>query len=135
MANKVKEMPNEPIIVISVLPPERGPEEAKEMLKVVTDFKHKIGGHVYRILDFSVLSEGISFSNLILAMGVELKQEGGINDEDVSTIYVGSSQWVVFGAKAFQEQPQYGKTNVVLVCESVEEALAFAREDIKKRGA
>jgi hypothetical protein len=133
MPLEVKELTNEPIIVLSVLPPEGGPTEAAEGGRIVTEFKKKVGKHVYRILDFSVLSEDISFSNLVTAMGAEMGMEGGIGDPEVSSIYVGSSQWVVFGAKAFQEQAQYGQTNVIHICGTVDEAIEFARADIESK--
>jgi hypothetical protein len=45
---------------------------------------------------------------------------------------VGFGEWVSFGVQAFQEQSQYGKTNILHICSSVDEAIAVARAEIAK---
>lgn len=126
---EVNELPDEHIIVFNMFSA-KGSDDVQKVLKQVADFKHKVGGHVYRIIDFTQVASSIAFSDLVQAMALEMNVEGGINDGEVSTIYVGSNEWIQFGAKAFQTQAQYGKTNVIHICGSTDEALAFARKTI-----
>lgn len=133
MSIEIKQLPNEPIIVLKVVPPPVVPDDTITVTKEAASFKKKVGGHIYRIVDFSAFSKNFSFADLIHGMAAELKVEGGINDMDVSSIFVGSDEWVVFGAKAFQEQDQYGPTNVKHICTTVEEAVEFARNDMKSK--
>lgn len=131
MSVELKELPNEPILVVLTHPPLRI-EDGPIASQAVVVFKKKLGGHVWRVIDFSELD--MTFSDAMLGMATEQGVEGGINDMDVSTIYIGSSEIVKFGVKAFQEQEQYGKTNVIGLFETVDEGIAFARADIKKHG-
>jgi hypothetical protein len=117
-------------IVVTAIPPPQFPDDVIKLAQEVVNFKKEAGGHVYRILDFTRLP--MSFSDLIMGMGADRNAEGGINDPEVSTIFVGSGEWVEFGVKAFREQAQYGQTNVKHICASVDEALAFVQEDRKK---
>lgn len=118
-------------LVVTALPPPQFPDDVINLAQEVVEFKKVAGGHVYRILDFTRLP--MSFSDLVMGMGADRNAEGGINDPDVSTIFVGSGEWVEFGVKAFREQAQYGQTNVKHICTSVDEALAFVLEDRKKQ--
>jgi hypothetical protein len=133
MSIQVKPLDNEPIIVMHIMPPSEIPGDVLGTIKACADFKRAKGGHVYKILDFTTLGEDLPFANLVNGMVFETKVEGGINDMDVSTIYVGSTEWVLFGAAAFKNQKQYGETNVVHICGTVEEAITFARNDITSK--
>ncbi|NLX09244.1 MAG: hypothetical protein GXY36_06275 [Chloroflexi bacterium] len=127
---EIKELPGEPIIVFHVRLPHVPQDDVSETLKTTAEFKQKMGGHIYRIVDLSLFN--LSFSDAMLGMAAERGAEGGVNDMEMSTIFVGSGEMVKFGAKAFQEQKQYGETNVVFVCSTVEEGIAFARAELAK---
>jgi len=75
----------------------------------------------------------VKFSDLVMAMASDMNPDGGINDPDVSTIYIGSGELLSFGAKAFQEQKQYGPTNIKALVATLDDAIAFARTDIASK--
>jgi hypothetical protein len=131
MTVEIKELPGEPIIVFYVRLPHTPEDDVRNSLEATAGFKKKIGGSVYRVVDLSAFN--LSFSEAMMGMAAERGAEGGVNDPEVSTVYVGSSEMVKFGAKAFREQAQYGKTNVVFVCSTVDEGIAFARAEIAKK--
>jgi hypothetical protein len=133
MSIQSRSLPDEPIIIVSVLNPIKIPDDVIASVQASAKFKQTEGRHIYRILDFTSLGQDLPFSTLVNGMVFELKADGGINDMDVSTIYVGSTEWVLFGARAFREQAQYGPTNVMHICGSVDEGIAIARADIEKK--
>lgn len=124
------ELPGEPIIVITVYPPLKVTDDAVGSFQHVVEFKRKTGGHVWRIIDFSRIN--MTFSEAVIGMASERDIEGGINDPDVSTIYVSSANIVKMGVKAFQEQAQYGKTNLIGLFGSLDEALNHLRANSKQ---
>jgi hypothetical protein len=132
MSTRAVKIDNKPIIVITIIPPPVVPDDVLSVAKYVTEFKREVKTHVYRILDFSVFGDDFTFTDLVQGMAAERGLEGGINDMEVSSIYVGSSQWVVFGADAFQKQSQYGQTNVVHIAATVDEAIEYARAEVEK---
>jgi hypothetical protein len=129
MSIAITRLSDDKTILIAVFPPPRIPDDVTNLAQEVVNFKKAVGGHIYRVLDFTKLP--MSFSDLVMGMGSDRNAEGGINDPDVSTVFVGSGEWVEFGVKAFREQAQYGQTNVKHICASVDEALAFVRADKK----
>jgi hypothetical protein len=130
MTVEVKEVPNEPIILFSVVLPHTPEDDVRAATQGTTEFKKKWGGHVYRVVDLSHFE--LNFSQAMMGMAAERGLEGGVNDLEISTIYIGSGEWVTFGVKAFQEQAQYGQTNVIHICSTVDEGLAFARAHIEQ---
>ena len=132
MSIKTTNLPGEPILIISMVQPLKTSDEA-DVNQASAEFKNAEGQHIYRILDFKSLGGDVPFSEMMSGMAQGLNAEGGVNDPDVSTIVVGSTEWVVFGAKAIQDQAQYGQTNVVHLCGSVDEGIEFARAAIKRK--
>lgn len=131
MTLQVQELPSESIIVCTVGLPHTPEEDVRGSLQATIEFKQKMGGQVYRIVDLSQFD--LSFSEAMMGMNAERGHEGGVSDNQVYTIYVGSGEWVQFGVKAFQEQEQYGATkNVLHICSTVDEALSFAREHMNQ---
>jgi hypothetical protein len=130
MSIQTRHLPNEPIIVVSIMNPVKIPDDVIASVQAAAEFKRERGTHIYRVIDFTTLGEDLPFSSLVNGMVFELKAEGGINDKDVSTIYVGSTEWVLFGAAAFKNQQQYGETNVLHICGSEEEGIEHARKVI-----
>jgi hypothetical protein len=131
MSIETTHLPEDYTILVTIIPPPKFPDDVINLSQEVVSFKKAVGGHIYRILDFTKLP--MTFSDLVMGMGSDRNTEGGINDPDVSTIFIGSGEWVEFGVKAFREQAQYGETNVKHVCISVDEALAFVRADRKEK--
>ena len=129
MSTEVKQMPDEHAILVTLIPPPIIPKDTIDLHQAVSSFKKQIGGHVYRIVDLTKLP--VTFSDLVIAMASDMNSDGGVNDSDVTTVYIGSGELLAFGAKAFQEQKQYGTTNVKAVVATLDEALAFIRADRK----
>ncbi len=129
MSIDITRMPDEHAILIKLLPPPLFPKDTTDLHQAGAGFKKEIGGHVYRIVDLTKMP--VKFSDLVMAMASDMNPDGGINDVDVTTVYIGSGELIAFGAKAFQEQKQYGQTNVKAVVASVDDALAFVRKDRK----
>ncbi len=131
MTVEIKELTGEPIIVCAIRLPHTPQDDVRMSQEAVSAFKKKMDGHVYRIIDLSQFN--LSFSDAVMGMAADRNEDGGVNDPTISSIYVGSSEMVKFGAKAFQEQDQYGKTNVVHVCSTVDEGIAYARAELQKQ--
>jgi len=75
----------------------------------------------------------MSFGDLVIAMSNQSqKSPGALADPRLNTLIVGSSEMAKFAVTAFQQE-QYGKLNFRLFT-SVDEALTYAREELKKRG-
>jgi hypothetical protein len=53
------------------------------------------------------------------------KGPGGIDDPDVTTIFIGTHAMVKLGVNAFKEQKRYGAVNPIEFVTSVDEALAL----------
>lgn len=123
-----KEFPDERMILCTLGLPHSPQQDVSETLEYVAQYKKKVGVPVYRVVDMTQFP--LTFSEAMMGMGAELNHEGGVNDPDVRTVYVGTGEWVQFGVKAFNEQAQYGKTYILDICSSVEEGLASARADI-----
>lgn len=133
MSIKKTALPGEPILIISMVPPLNVSDEAATT-QASAEFKRAEDRHIYRILDFKSLGGDVTFSELVSGMAQGLNEEGGVNDPDISTVVVGSTKWVVFGAEAIRNQAQYGQTNIVHLCGSVEEGIEFARASIEREG-
>jgi hypothetical protein len=131
MTVTIRELPNEPIIVFELHLPHTPEEDVTSSQKATSAFKKKMNQHIYRVVDMSFFN--LSFTDAMMGMAADMNTDGGVNDPNVSTIYVGSGDMVKFGAKAFQEQTQYGKTNVVFVCSTIDEGITFARAEIQKK--
>jgi hypothetical protein len=127
----IKELENEPIIIIDLKLPHEPEVDVKASQEAATAFKKKRNQHIYRIIDMSFFN--LSFTEAMMGMAADMNAEGGVNDKDISTIYVGSSDMVKMGATAVQQQSQYGATNVVCICSTVDEGIAFARADLQKK--
>jgi hypothetical protein len=133
MSIKVTKIPQDAIIVCSIVPPVKLPGDVLDCLKETVQFKKEVNKHVYRIVSFIELGQDLPFGELVQGMGIEIKAEGGINDMEISSIYVGSTEWVVFGADAYRNQSQYGEVNVIHICSSVDEAIEVARKHMKSK--
>lgn len=112
-----------------MVPPPVFPQDMLDLHKAVSDFKKEMGTHIYRVVDISAMPSTLGMT--IEAMAADMNPDGGVNDMGITSIYIGSGEWVKFGAKAFQEQQQYGPTNVKAVVSTVDEAMAFIRADRK----
>ena len=131
MSIETKVLPNEPVIIISVTPPIKTPDDAVALYSEVVKFKRDAGVKpVYRVLDFSRAQ--LHFSDMMVGMAAERGQEGGYSDPEVRTVFVGTDEMVEFGVKALQNQTQYSAANIVGMFTSVDDAVAFVRQHLVK---
>ncbi len=126
MAVNVQRLPNEPIVVITMIPPVNPMQDAPRASQEAFKLKQECGGHVYRILDFSQVK--LTFSDLVMGMAEDSHQPGGMADKDVTTVFIGSGELVAFGVKSFAEQKQYGLVNPTQLFTSLDAALADIRQ-------
>jgi hypothetical protein len=99
-------------------------------LNAVASFKHEKGGHVYRCIN--ILDIELNFGDMVSAMGLERGREGGADDKDVTTVFVAKTDIAKLGTSSLRDQSQYGQADVHMF-NTVDEALDFVRDDIKKR--
>ncbi len=133
MTTEIRILPNEPIIIFKMMPPPKMPDDVVAVHSNTAKLKHETGLHVYRITDFTPYGDSLPFSSMVQGMAEELHVEGGINDMEVSSIYIVSGKIASLGVDAFRNQPQYGKTNILQVCANVDEAIGYARADIASK--
>jgi hypothetical protein len=99
-------------------------KDALDSMQAAIELKKEFPGKkVYRVIDFS---HGIDFSGMMICMAAEAGKEGGANDPEVETYFVGSSELVELGVKALQEQEQYGTAPNVHLFLSLDEAVNLA---------
>lgn len=136
MAVTYEKLPNEAITIITVsgsvdegflLP---GPDEMdREILGIVEETP----GHDYLIIDINDVQ--MSFSELVMVLGGvrrEIKEMGGgaFVHTNITYLFVGSDDMAELAVKALG-QDQYGHIEALLF-PTVNEALAFAREQIRQ---
>ncbi|MBN1564675.1 MAG: hypothetical protein JXA10_12590 [Anaerolineae bacterium] len=126
MATEVTRVPGLPVVIIDNLPPIKVPDDQMVASTEAAKLKRELGRPVYRIIGVTKID--LTFSDMVMAMGVDRDQEGGVGDDDVTTIFVGSGELVKMGTNALAEQDQYGGKGKVFMFTTQEEALAFVRE-------
>lgn len=118
-------------ILLAVAAPPLEAEDALEIMAEATEMKKQFPGQkIYRVMDFT---QGIDFSGMMVCMATEKDHEGGANDPDIETYFVGSSELIALGVKALKEQEQYGVAPNVHLFLSVDEALQLATDQCKSK--
>lgn len=112
-----------PILIGLCSPPLSAEDALANMAAAVELKKQYPGNKIYRVTDFS---QGIDFSGMMICMATEKDREGGANDPDIETYFVGSSELVALGVQALKEQEQYGTPPNVHLFTSRDEALNLA---------
>jgi hypothetical protein len=124
-------IPDEPILIIEMFTPADPIKDGIAQLQAAVDFKKKVGGRIVKVLDFTHAE--VKFSDMIQAMAAEKGQPGGVNDPDISTVFVALGDMAQIGVEALKEQDQYGDIrNVIGLFQTREEALAAGRAEIAK---
>jgi len=125
-----KRLPNEPILIIKLYKDYVVGRDTAEMLSTVNGQIGADESGLYSIYDLTEMK--MTFGDLVMALSNQAqKAPGAMADPRVTTVIVGSSELVKFGAQAFQQE-QYGNLKFPLY-ESVDEALKYAREQLAKR--
>lgn len=131
MPLKIQSLPDEPILIIEMFTPADPFKDGEAELKATIDFKKKIGGHVFRVLDFTHAE--IKFGDMMQGMAAEKGKEGGINDPDVSTVFVAQGDMAQLGVEALREQKQYGDfRNVIGLFPTRDAAIAAIHAEMVK---
>ncbi|HEX3049029.1 MAG TPA: hypothetical protein VHP83_00120 [Aggregatilineaceae bacterium] len=129
MGLRIEELTPEPIIIITGLDPVSR-DDPLAVLAAVSRFKRLVSRHIYRIIDLTYLT--FDFDYVIYGM-VKDTGEGGIDDPNVTTIYVGTHELVQYGVDLFKkENARFGDTHSIFLFSSREEALAYARGEINE---
>lgn len=132
MPLKIHPMPDEAILIIEMFTPADPVKDGIAQLQAAVDFKQKVGGHIIKILDFTHAE--VKFSDMMQGMASEKGLPGGINDPDLSTIFVIQGDIPQLGVEALKEQDQYGEVrNVIGHFQTRDEALVAARAEMAKR--
>lgn len=129
MSIRTQRLQDLPAILLDIQEPFDPKEDVTRSAQEAARLQQELDRPIYRIIDLSKVD--MEFSEMIVAMGNERKQAGGSSDPNITTCFVGSSDVVRMGTKALAEQDQYGKGKVSLFT-SVNEAIAFIREDIRR---
>jgi hypothetical protein len=104
-------VPSVPVLIVTGKAPLEEEDAKQTMQQVIALKKQFPGKKIYRLMDFTA---GIDFSGMIMCMAAERGQEGGANDPDVMSFFVGSHALVELGVQALKDQPQYGQPTVFL---------------------
>ena len=130
MAFKVEKVPNEPIVISTISNPYDAMVDsagiAQELLQILSETSDTI----YYVADMSNLN--VSFSELTVGLAHAFRTPGSpYANPRLKTLPVGSAGMIKFGVEAASQQSNYGKQQIQLYA-SVDEALAFARDEIAK---
>lgn len=122
MPFEVKQIGDEPIIIVTIIPPvnmEVEPTQRREAANVIA---RRLDGPVYRITDVSRFEP--TFDMIVGGMALDIR----LSERNIRHIFVGKGEMVELVAAAIK-QPQYGAQEGHMVG-SMEEALALARKQL-----
>ncbi len=126
MPYSIKQVPNEPIITGIFYPPLDPANDAAGLLVELNRLVDSIDGEVYYIGDTSRLN--LKFADVVQSLSASRDK---VRPDKIRYIVVHSDEMSTLAATAWQ-QKQYGGFEVILVG-SVEEGIAYARNDIASK--
>jgi hypothetical protein len=100
-------------------------QDAREMFVRSAEFKKEIGGHMYRISDFSAAESTFTEVLGILRLASNMDLPGSTADPDVSVIVVGDNKWAKMATELLK-QPQFHGLNIPIF-DTQQEAIQYAR--------
>jgi len=125
---RIEELTPEPIIIITGLDPVSR-DDPLMVLEAVSRFKRLVNRHIYRIIDLTY--QTFDFDYLIYGM-IKDKGEGGIDDPNVTTIYVGTQDLVQDGVELFKTaSARFADTYAIFLFPTREESLAYVRAELE----
>lgn len=135
MPVKVKQLPEEPIIVAAITEPLDLAHEMPAMFAEFIRLRLAIQGPVALIMDISQVPD--SFSEMAAALaeagkGIRAGKTAGVGQPPL-LIFVGSGSVTAIASEAI-DQDQYGGVRGHL-CTSIEEALTFAETHLRPKNA
>lgn len=130
MAQTIKKMPNEPIIVAKFTEPFDVVADTSVVAARLQDALSSGSDNVYYIADMSEIK--IQFSDLVSGLAQAYADKSSpYSNPRLKTFTVARDELIALGAKAAAEQKQYGNAAVQFYA-SVDEALAEVRQHIKQ---
>ncbi|MBN1679248.1 MAG: hypothetical protein JW966_03085 [Anaerolineae bacterium] len=133
MVMVVKQLGDEPIIVITVTPPFDSYKDVIQKLEAIEAIANTIDSPIiYRINDYSAVTQA-SLDDIMTVLARETRSgsAGSLADPRVRSVAVGSDEMIRLAATSLK-QTQYGNLDVPLF-ESYDDALAYIREDMARR--
>ena len=124
----VEQLPNQPIVIVTVNTPFDPLKEMPVSTRQFNELIASIQGTIYRIIDVTRWS--VPFNDLVNVLASDTR--GGVGaDPRVHTVIVGSGEMVALGVKAMKQQ-QYGARETPMFA-SLDEALAFVNAELAKK--
>lgn len=131
MPYKTEILPNEPIIIITLIGQVTA-QLMQETFAEVAAFAEKVGGEVWRISDYRQSTS--SFADTMKAIMETMKnRKGSIFEDKIHVSFVGTNQWVGLMRNVLGT-PQFGNIQIPTF-ETTEDALGYVRREIAKRAA
>jgi hypothetical protein len=125
MSTKMRIVDDAPILVVTFLDPIAVPGDADDALAAGAELQNSTGGKICRVLDFS--QANLNFGDMVVGMSYERGKAGGVYDEDVYNIFVGTDDWVKLGVESLGTQEHYKGANVKGLFTSEADAVEAAR--------
>ncbi|MFN8528953.1 MAG: hypothetical protein U0670_10105 [Anaerolineae bacterium] len=122
MPFEVKQLGNEPIIIVTIIPPVNMQLEPTQRREAANAIARDIDGPVYRITDVTRFEP--TFDMIVGGMALDIRH----SERNIRHIFVGKGEMVELVANAIK-QPQYGAQEGSMVG-SMDEALALARKQL-----
>lgn len=123
MPFEVTQLGDEPIIIVTIIPPPDMVDEPKQILAATSAIVRRLEGTVFRITDITRFEP--SFELVVMAMAQDIRH----SEKNIRHVFVGKGDMVALAAEAIK-QPHYGAREGHIVA-SMEEAIAYAREHLK----
>lgn len=124
----VEQIPNQPIIVVTVTEPFDPFKEMPVSTRQFQELTASIQGTIYRIVNVTRLK--MLFNDLVNVLAADTRGGAGA-DPRVRTVIVGSGEMVELGVKAMKQQ-QYGAKETPMFA-SMDEALAYVNAELAKK--
>jgi len=123
----VKQLPQQPVIVLTVSEPFDAVEETPTAAVRFQELAAAIQGPVYRIID--VDQWDIPFGDLVAVLSLDAN--GGVKaDPRIRTVVVGASELLALGMQAMKQQPS--GTAQTLIFPAMGEALTAVKAEIAR---
>lgn len=123
MTVECKQLGDEPIVIATIFEPVNMAVDPQANRDFSNEVARQFDGPVYRITDFTNFE--VTFSQLVLGLAEDIKS----SEPNIKHVFVGSGEMVELQTRA-GSQEQYGAHEIQLF-ESVDEAIAFAREQLE----
>jgi hypothetical protein len=123
----VEPLENDPIILITVMPPSDALSDPAHIIQECAQLMAGMGGPIYRIADLSQMD--LQFSEVAFTLNEERSgRPGSMTDPRVRNVFIGCQSMVQMAAKS-AGQAQYGGISVPVFA-SLDEAMAHIQSEL-----